>query len=101
LLEARDELARAYYALDVYLVTSRQEGGPKGAFEAAAAGVPLVTTRVGQAQELLTHGADALITDVDDVDALADAINRIYDDVTLATRLRADARRTAERYAGA
>jgi glycosyltransferase involved in cell wall biosynthesis len=96
--KTRDELATAYHALDLYLVTSRQEGGPKSAFEAAAAGVPLVSTRVGQAQELLTDGEDALFADVDDVDALAAAALRVYEDVTLVGRLRAAARSTAERY---
>ncbi len=46
----RAELARAYHALDVYVVASRQEGGPKAVLEALASGVPLVTTRVGQAR---------------------------------------------------
>ena len=36
-----------------YLVTSRQEGGPKAVLESMATGVPLVTTRVGQAPELV------------------------------------------------
>lgn len=97
-LASRDELARAYHALDVYLVTSRQEGGPKATFEATAAGVPLVTTRVGQAQELLTHEHDALLADVDDVDALVDAVRRVYDDVTLTPSLRVAGRATAEAY---
>ena len=51
--ESRDELARAYHALDVYVVAARQEGGPKAVLESMAAGIPLVTTRVGQAQELV------------------------------------------------
>jgi glycosyltransferase involved in cell wall biosynthesis len=97
-LGSRDELVTAYHALDAYLVTSRQEGGPKASFEATAAGVPLVTTRVGQAQELLTDGQDALLADVDDVDALADAVRRVYEDVILAGHLRAAGRATAERY---
>ena len=99
LLASREGLAVAYHALDVYVVASRQEGGPKATFEATAAGVPLVTTRVGQAQELLTHDHDALLADVDDVDALADAVLRVYEDVTLTARLRAAGRATAERHA--
>jgi glycosyltransferase involved in cell wall biosynthesis len=98
LLGSRDELAPAYHTLDVYLVTSRQEGGPKATFEAAASGVPVVTTRVGQAQELLADGVDALLTDVDDVDALAAAVQRIYEDVTLAVRLRTAGRAKAEAF---
>jgi glycosyltransferase involved in cell wall biosynthesis len=98
LLDSLDELAVAYHALDVYLVTSRQEGGPKATFEAAAAGVPLVTTRVGQAQEVLAHDVDALLVDVDDVDALVAAVQRVYEDVTLAARLRTAGRVKAEAY---
>jgi glycosyltransferase involved in cell wall biosynthesis len=97
-LGSRAELVTAYHALDVYLVASRQEGGPKATFEAPAAGVPLVTTRVGQAAELLTDGHDALLADVGDVDVLAQAVLRVYEDVTLTQRLRAAGRATAEAY---
>ena len=69
---SRDELARAYHALDVYLVASRQEGGPKAVLEAMAAGVPLVSTRVGQAQELVEHGIDGWLVDVEDAEGLAE-----------------------------
>jgi glycosyltransferase involved in cell wall biosynthesis len=96
LVRSRDDLALAYHALDVYLVTSRQEGGPKGTLEATAAGVPLVTTRVGQVEEIFTNGEDALLADIDDVEALTDGVRRVYEDVTLATRLRAAGRVTAE-----
>ena len=94
----RAELARAYQALDVYVVASRQEGGPKGVLESMASGVPLVTTRVGQAQEIAVDRENALVVDVDDADALADAIVRLRDE-TLATSLVAAGRTTAERYA--
>ena len=94
----RAELARAYQALDVYVVASRQEGGPKGILESMASGVPLVTTRVGQAQEIAADGENALVVDVDDVDAIADAIGRLHDEA-LANSLVAPGRTTAERYA--
>ena len=69
--KSRADLAAAYRALDVYLVTSRQEGGPKAVLESLASGVPLVTTRVGQAQELVEHGRHGWVADVDDADAIA------------------------------
>jgi len=40
----------------VFVVASRQEGGPKSALESMAAGVPLVSTRVGQVPEIARHG---------------------------------------------
>jgi glycosyltransferase involved in cell wall biosynthesis len=96
LLETRADLGRAYHTLDVTLVASRQEGGPKAVLESLAAGVPLVTTRVGQASELLTDGEDGLLADVDDVDALTAAVLRIHADAALTGRLRAAGRLTAE-----
>jgi glycosyltransferase involved in cell wall biosynthesis len=99
LAKDRAELARAHQALDVYVVASRQEGGPKGALEAMASGVPLVTTRVGQAQEIATDGESALVVDVDDSEAIAHAVVRIRGDRVLAASLVAAGRATAERYA--
>jgi glycosyltransferase involved in cell wall biosynthesis len=92
----RAALGRAYHALDVSLVASRQEGGPKAVLESLAAGVPLVTTRVGQASELLADGENGLLADVDDTDALGAAVSRIHADSALARRLRVAGRVTAE-----
>jgi glycosyltransferase involved in cell wall biosynthesis len=99
LLGSRDELARAFHALDVYLVTSRQEGGPKGAFEAMAAGIPVVTTRVGQTPELAVEGESALFADVDDVEGLAAAVELVRQVSALRDRLRTAGRATAEQLA--
>ncbi|MEX2612994.1 MAG: glycosyltransferase, partial [Gaiellaceae bacterium] len=56
LLPDVDAVAQAYEAIDVCLVTSRDEGGPRAVLEAMATGVPLVTTKVGQAADLVRHG---------------------------------------------
>ncbi len=95
-LPTRADLGRAYHALDVSLVASRQEGGPKMVLESLAAGVPLVTTRVGQASELVADGENGLLADVDDVDSLVAAVLRIHADTALAARLRTAVRLTAE-----
>ncbi|MDX6407726.1 MAG: hypothetical protein QOE13_797 [Gaiellaceae bacterium] len=93
---SRDALASAYHAVDVCLVTSRQEGGPKAVLESLAAGIPLVTTRVGQVTELVVDGENGLVAEVDDVDALATAAGRVHDDPALAARLRVRGRPSAE-----
>jgi glycosyltransferase involved in cell wall biosynthesis len=97
--QSRGELARAYHALDVYVVPSRQEGGPKGVLEAMAAGVPLVSTRVGQAPDLVESGANGFLVDVEDTEAIAEAVLRVRDDRALAAVLSAAGRTTAEQYA--
>lgn len=49
----RTELNRLYNLLDLYLVSSRSEGGPHAILEASAAGCPLLSTAVGVAPDLL------------------------------------------------
>ncbi len=99
LLGSRAELALAYGDVDVCLVTSRQEGGPKAVLEAMASGVPLVSTRVGQAAQLVADGKNGLLADVDDADALVAAVERLYADSALRVRVRTGGRATAEAHA--
>ncbi len=73
LLPSVEDVARAYDAIDVCLVTSRDEGGPRAVLEAMAIGVPIVSTRAGQATDLVRHGENGWLADVDDVDALVEA----------------------------
>jgi glycosyltransferase involved in cell wall biosynthesis len=74
LLPDLDAVACAYRALDLCLVTSRDEGGPKAVLESMASGVPLVTTRVGQAADLVRDGENGWIRDVGDAEGLAAAV---------------------------
>lgn len=65
------DIGELFQTLDLYMITSRQEGGPKAVLESMASGVPLVTTRVGQAMDLVRHGENGWMTAVDDVEGLA------------------------------
>ena len=82
-LDDYPRIGELYQTLDVYLVTSRQEGGPKGILESMASGVPLVTTRVGQGMDLVRHGENGWMVEVEDVEGLAYyakmALNGDYD----------------------
>jgi len=99
LATTRRELGRAYQDVDVCLVASRQEGGPKSVLEAMASGVPVVSTRVGQAAELIADGKNGLLAGVDDLEALAAAVQRVHDDAHLRDSLRAAGRSSAEAHA--
>lgn len=72
-----------YRCLDLYLVTSREEGGPKAVLECLATGVPLVSTRVGMAPDVIDSGVNGLLADVEDVPALVAAAQQMLDDAAL------------------
>tara|TARA_B100000212_G_C27371155_1_gene532615 strand:- start:66 stop:1277 length:1212 start_codon:yes stop_codon:yes gene_type:complete len=48
-----EEIVDYYYALDLYIVSSREEGGPKPMIESMASGVPVITTNVGMAKDFI------------------------------------------------
>ena len=63
------ELVDCYHALDLYLVTSREEGGPMGLMESMASGVLVVSTPVGMAPDLISDGlTGSLAVEVDPED---------------------------------
>lgn len=64
-------LAPLYHAIDVYVASSRQEGGPKAILEAMASGIAIVSTRVGQAMDLIRNEHNGWIVDVEDATGLA------------------------------
>lgn len=59
------------FASDVVVLTSDNEGTPVSLIEAQAAGVPVVSTRVGGAASVVAPGSGALVADADDLAAFA------------------------------
>jgi len=60
-----DKMGRWYRKLDVLLFLSDHEGLPTPMLEAAACGIPMVTTSVGVAEELIVDGENGFIVDQD------------------------------------
>lgn len=56
-----------YKALDLYIVSSRAEGGPKAVLEAMACGVPLVTTNVGMVNDVIQDGVNGFVVNGSDI----------------------------------
>lgn len=91
------EIAKLYEALDLYIVTSREEGGPKAILESMAMEVPLITTRVGQATDLVKHGQNAMMAEIDDVHSLVTFASQILKDQELRNTLIKGGLETAEK----
>ena len=91
-------MPKYYNALDLYLVSSRAEGGPKAILESMATGVPLVTTKVGMAPDIIAEGHNGLLAEVDDVQALALQSEKIIEDENFSGRLKTEALNTIQNY---
>ncbi len=88
----RRDLPAIYCASDVVAITSDNEGTPVSLIEAQAAGVPVVTTDVGGARDVVEDEVTGRVLDAEDVSGMADAIAEILDDPALASRFAAAGR---------
>src|SRR6185312_1185789 len=59
-LGLRDDIPEVLRASDVFVLSSDYEGNPLAVMEAMAAGLPVVSTRVGGVPELVAHGKDGI-----------------------------------------
>ena len=74
------------------------EGFGRSMAEAQTAGVPVVATSIGAANELIEHGRSGLLVPPGDVGALANAVSQVLQDPVLYDRLRSGGLATSERY---
>jgi glycosyltransferase involved in cell wall biosynthesis len=88
---------REFAAHDVFLNTNRVDNAPVSVLEAAAFGLPVVSTDVGGIPHLLRNGEGALLVPEGDAEAMAAAVHRLLDEPGLAGRLSAAGREVAER----
>ncbi|MBF0180049.1 MAG: glycosyltransferase family 4 protein [Magnetococcales bacterium] len=87
-LEDYHEIVGCYQALDLYLIASRAEGGPKALMESWACGVPVVSTRMGMPADWIRHGENGMLADVEDVASLAAHVAALLRDPALLARCR-------------
>ncbi|MFW9897518.1 MAG: glycosyltransferase family 4 protein [Candidatus Thorarchaeota archaeon] len=81
------DIVECYNVLDLYLITSRAEGGPQALLEAMSTGVPVVSTKVGMVPELIQNGVNGFITEIEEVDKLYEYSYRIISDPVLKTKI--------------
>jgi glycosyltransferase involved in cell wall biosynthesis len=70
----REDVEHFYPGLDLFVLASHREGFPRVAMEAAAMGLPVVTTDVRGCRQVVDHGVNGLLVPVRDPGALQAAI---------------------------
>jgi glycosyltransferase involved in cell wall biosynthesis len=83
----RDDVARILPALDVFVVSSTDEGFSLAVAEAMAAGTPVVATRCGGPEEIIVDDESGLLVPPGSPEALASAVAAVAEDPGLRHRL--------------
>jgi glycosyltransferase involved in cell wall biosynthesis len=88
------ELHRA----DAYVLSSDWEGLPVAVLEAMAAGLPIVSTRAGGVEDVVTDGVNGILTEIGDRAALASAMKKLAQDPALRERFARKSEELSGRY---
>jgi glycosyltransferase involved in cell wall biosynthesis len=80
-----EQVARAFASADLFVFPTFAEGSSRAGMEAAAAGVPIITTE--NCGLPLEHGKSVFYVPVNDAPSLADAIGKLATDETLRAML--------------
>jgi len=91
----QEEMVFFYRGLDCLICASRTEGGPHPVLEASACGVPVISTGVGIAPELIKDGENGLLVERT-IDAIRRAIVLLRDDADMRRRMGRRARQVVE-----
>lgn len=91
----RKDLSEVIPELDIFLITSETEGLGTSIIDAFLAGVPVVATAAGGISEIVEHEKTGLLAPVKDAGELAEQVEKLLDNATLAQQLTANARQKA------
>ena len=77
------EIDTALPGLDIVALSSLNEGTPVSLIEAQAAGVPIVSTKVGGIEDIVIENETALLSSLDDIDLYANQLLKLTNDAAL------------------
>ncbi|MBI2474656.1 MAG: glycosyltransferase family 4 protein [Candidatus Taylorbacteria bacterium] len=77
------QMKAQYLSADIYILNSKNEGCPNTVLEAMSYGLPVLSTRVGGATEIIEDGKSGILVPVGDKEAMRDAIRNLLTDESL------------------
>ena len=95
-LGRRDDMPVVLQAAHIACLPSYREGLPKSLLEAAACGLPIVTTDAPGCREIVRHEVNGFLVPVRDAPALSAALEKLIVDAGLRQRMGAQSRMLAE-----
>ena len=83
----REKLNEVYLNSDIFVLSSKWEGFPNVLLEAMSYGLPVVSTKVSGAEDLIEDGKSGFLVPVGDVKKLEEAILKLATDCDLRKRM--------------
>ena len=79
----QDNVDDFFHAMDIFVLSTHEEGLPLAIMEAMAHGLPVIATRVGGIPEIVQHGRTGLLHEHEDADTFANQILNLLENKAL------------------
>lgn len=97
-LGRRSDIPEILAATDIVALVSKREGLPRALLEGMAAGKPLVATNIRGNRDLVEDGINGFLVPPHDVEALAEALEKLIASSELREKMGRESRRKVEAY---
>ncbi len=77
-LKRAGDVATYFKVIDLYIIASREEGGPKALLEAMATGIPLISTKVGMVPDLILSKKIGFLVNNEDFASISSAAINLF-----------------------
>lgn len=92
----RDDVARWYSIMDIFVLPSHREGIPRACMEAASMKLPVIATDIRGCREVVSHGTTGLLVPIRNTQALIEAIQELADNKVLRMKMGEEGRKYIE-----
>ena len=96
----RDDMESVFQQADIACLPSYREGMPKSLLEAAACGLPIVTTDAPGCRDVVEHGVNGFLVPIKNIDLLVEHLQRLIDSPSLREQMGGASRERAEQLFG-
>jgi len=91
----QEEMVNFYQELDLYICSSRTEGGPHPLLEASSCGIPIISTHVGIAPDLIENNKNGIFINRT-IESIQNAVILLRDNQDLRRNMAINARKVIE-----
>jgi glycosyltransferase involved in cell wall biosynthesis len=86
-LGSRDDIPEILSSIDIYTLPSWREGSPRSAIEAAAMGLPIVTTDIRGCRQVVENNVNGLLVELRNSDELKDTLLQLIANPSLRKKM--------------
>lgn len=91
-------LNKLYNLIDLYIISSLEEGGPRAVLESMATGTPVISTKVGQAVDIIKDGQNGFLVEKQNPNLIAEISSHLFENQNIYNKVSYNSLNSSSKY---